>query len=130
MTLNDLYTRAERQKIDVDDVPMRAVASASFPNKWIVMDSSKLETMAAEKVALAHELGHIETGSFYNIYSPFDLRAKHERHADQRAIQMLVPNDALINAIKGGITEPWELAEYFEVTESFIRKAMLYYQTK
>lgn len=130
MTLNDLYARAERQNIAVDDVPMRAIASASFPQGWIALDSSKIESQAAEKVTLAHELGHIETGSFYNIYSPFDLRAKHERHADRRAIQMLVPNDALINAIKGGITEPWELAEYFEVTESFIRKAMLYYQTK
>ena len=112
MTLIDLYNRAEAQGIEVDDVPMRALASASFPQNWIAMDSSKFETTAAEKVAIAHEIGHIETGGFYNIYSSYDL------------ISMLIPLDDLFVALHNGITDPWQLAEYFDVPDTFVQKAL------
>lgn len=124
MTLIDLYNRAEAQGIEVDDVPMRALASASFPQNWIAMDSSKFETTAAEKVAIAHEIGHVETGGFYNIYSPFDLRSKHEARADKQAISMLIPLDDLFVALHDGMTEPWQLAEHFDVPDTFVQKAL------
>ena len=43
------------------------------------------------------------------------------------AIQKLVPVDELEDAISLGYSEPWELAEYFDVTEDFIKKAVCYY---
>lgn len=127
MTLLDLYDRAEAQGIEVDDVPMRALPSGSFPEGWILLDTAKLPTQAEEAVALAHELGHIETGSFYDIHSSFDLRSKHEYRADKRAVHILIPKNEFMRALKRGICEVWELAEYFGVTESFIRKAILLY---
>ena len=36
-------------------------------------------------VAIFHEIGHCETGSFYNPYSPFEVRKKHENRADEWA---------------------------------------------
>ena len=81
MTLDELYVYAQAKRIDVDDFPMRELKSASFPENWITMDSRKLKTKAEEKVILAHEVGHCETGSFYNIHSSFDVRGKHEELA-------------------------------------------------
>ncbi len=127
MTLNDLYDRAATQGVEIDDVPLRKLVSASFPEGWIAIDTGKLPTEAEEKVVLAHELGHIETGSFYNIHSPYDLRAKHEHCADRRAIQMLIPRDQLKSAVRSGCREVWELSEHFGVTEDFVRKAVAYY---
>ena len=77
---------------------------------------------------LAHELGHCVTGSFYNRYSEFDVIAKHERRADKWAIKKLIPEDELNDAFEHGIVEPWDLAEYFNVTEDFIIKAVEFYR--
>ena len=128
MTIVELYDRADRHGVQVDDVPMRVVSSVSFPDGWIALDTARLETDAEEKVALAHELGHVETGSFYNLYSPYDIKAKHERRADKRAIQLLVPREDLRRAVRSGISQPWDLADHFGVTEAFMRKAMEYYR--
>ncbi len=94
------------------------------------MDPFQIETAAEERVHLAHELGHCETGSFYNVYSTLDIRGKQERRADGWAISRLMPFYELKNALNAGITEVWELAEYFDVTEDFIHKAVRYYREK
>ena len=78
---------------------------------------------------LAHELGHCETGSFYNVYSSLDVREKQEKRADLWAVRRLVPEEEFINVIVSGTVEIWELAEYF-VTEDFIRKAVEIYKIK
>lgn len=129
VTLLDLYNRADAQGIEVDDVPMRSLTSVSFPQGWIALDTAKMQTTAEHKSILAHELGHVETGSFYNIYSPFDLRAKQEQRADKAAIKMLVPFKRLLSAMCSGCREVWQLAEYFDVTEELINKALALYES-
>ncbi len=128
MTLLDLYQRAEQEGIDVDYFPMREVVSFSLPEGLIAMDVDKMKNSQEEKVFLAHELGHIETGSFYNVHSGLDVRGKHERRADKQAIKMLVPKDELDNAVNSGFTELWELADYFDVSEDFMKKAICWYK--
>ncbi len=83
---------------------------------------------AEEVVCLAHELGHCETGSFYNQKNIYDRWGRHEYRANKWAIKRCVPKNELETAIRAGFTEPWELAELFEVTEAFMRKALFYYK--
>ena len=128
MTLLDLYQRAEQESVDVDYFPMREVVSFSLPEGLIAMDVDKMKNSQEEKVFLAHELGHIETGSFYNVYSGLDVRGKHERRADKQAIKMLVPKDELDKAVRDGYTELWELADFFGVPCEFMEKAVKFYQ--
>lgn len=73
---------------------------------------------------LAHEIGHCETLAFYNAYSPLEIREKHEARADRWAVSKLVPVGELTEALKHGINEIWALAEHFDVTEDFMRKAI------
>lgn len=94
----------------------------------IAMDPWRMPTLADEKCKLGHELGHCETGAFYNRYAARDLRQKHELHANRWAYEKLVPEDELIEAYRQGYREPWELAEYFGVTEPFLRSALEYYR--
>ena len=61
----------------------------------IAIDPWKMETLADEATSLGHELGHCETGSFYNPFAALDVRQKHENRADKWAIQHLVPRDEL-----------------------------------
>ena len=87
-----------------------------------------MPTLADEKVKLAHELGHCETGSFYNRYAARDIRQKYENRANKWAYKKLVPQDELAEACLQGYREPWELAEYFGVTEFFLRNALEFYR--
>ena len=131
-TLLDLYAQAERDGVGVFWFDLNATESLScrMPDGScaIALDPWGMATAADELVKLGHELGHCETGSFYNPYAALDVRQKHENRADRWAIKKLIPKDELWLAMDRGYRKPWELAEYFGVTEEFLRKAVAYYQ--
>lgn len=80
-----------------------------------------------KKMKLGHELGYSVTGSFYNEYATCDVRRKHENRADKWAINEFVSEQELDEAIADGHTEMWDLADYFHVTEDFMKKAVCWY---
>ena len=53
---------------------------------YIGIDESVMDGDALERVHMGHELRHCVTGSFYNRYTPYDLRQRHENRADKWAI--------------------------------------------
>lgn len=78
------------------------------------------------KCALAEELGHYFTGSAYDFKKPQNYHeeleiAKKEYKAKKWQVFYLIPEEEFLKAIKSGITEIWELAEYFDVEEEVIR---------
>lgn len=93
----------------------------------IFMDFDNIHTSAEELVLVAHEGGHITTGATHRLNSPYDLVEKHEHKADKWAVQKLISECALDEAVAKGYTEIWDLAEYFGVTEDFMKKAVCYY---
>lgn len=126
----DLYAYAERRIIDVDWIPMRRATSLSVPlgdRYAIALDPWKLGSLAQETVCLAHELGHCETGSFYNQYAALDVRQRHENRADKWAIQHLIPVEELDEAVAEGCEDIPALSEHFCVTEDLMRKAVCWY---
>lgn len=129
-TLVELYEYAEKRNIEVISLTTRKVQCMSMIDEYgdcgIGINPFMLKSESDEKVKLAHELGHCETGSFYNVYSKYDIRAKHERRADKWAIKKLIPADELKEAYKY-CNNRWELSEYFGVTEDFMQKALDYY---
>lgn len=126
----DLYAYAERRNIDVDWIPMRRATSLSVPlgdRYAIALDPWKLGSLAQETVCLAHELGHCETGSFYNQYAALDVRQRHENRADKWAIQHLISVEELDEAVAEGCEDVPALSEHFGVTENLMRKAVCWY---
>ena len=133
MKTEKLYKIAEELDIRLDFFPLpfnKSVAVSLNDRCYIALDPRYVSTPARERVCLAHELGHCETGSFYNAYSPFDLREKHDQKADKWAIQKLVPLNELKTALKEGCADTAALADHFSVTEDFIDKALKYYADK
>lgn len=128
----ELYEFAEERGIDVDwfSMPQADSLSILLPDGscCIALDPWKMYTISEETVSLAHELGHCETGSFYNQWAALDVRQKHENRADKWAIQRLIPAAELDRAVRDGHTELWDLAECFGVTEDFMRKALWFYR--
>ena len=129
--LPELYAQASQQNIPVLRHPMPQCGSMSLmlPDGSCVigMDDRVTDGGTQERVHLSHELGHCLTGSFYNIYAAADLRSRHENRADKWAIRRLIPISDLDDAIAAGHTELWDLADYFGVTETFLKKAICLY---
>ena len=128
MTTERLFEIAEKNNIEIIQTELPRTESCSlFADKTycIGLDSSLFGIN--EKIHLAHEVGHCVTGSMYNLYAPLDNRAKHELRADRWAIKKLVPFNDLRTAIKKGIRECWELAEFFNVTDEFMNNALKFY---
>ncbi len=132
INLMNLYHFAESEGIEVLRFHLPLNQSLSIMdvdgNCSIAMDPLAFDNTAEETVHFAHELGHCETGSFYNRYSNYDIRAKSEYRANKWAIKKLIPKDELNNAFSHGITEVWDLADYFNVTEDFVKKVVEFYK--
>ena len=90
----------------------------------IFMDFANIPTSAEELVVVAHEGGHVATGATHRVSSPYDLVAKHEYKADKWAVQRVIPAQALDAAVADGYTDLHALAEHFNVTEAFMKKAV------
>lgn len=131
--MNKLFRDAEKANITVEYCRLPLCESVSAYDKagdFILMDYSLINAGANERVHMAHELGHCATGSFYNQYAKADIRARHECRANKWAIKKLIPKDELMEKLASGYTEPWELAEQFDVTVPFMAMAMEYYQAQ
>ena len=125
MKLENLYQIADNSDIDVYHFPMKEVISMAIPDK-IAIDVDKINNSIEEKEHLAHELGHCMLHAFYNL-NALETRNRMEARADRWAIKKLLPFSLLKEAVTNGLSEPYELAEHFELTEQFIINAVNYY---
>ena len=129
--LSTLYERAEQLNIPVYHRSLPRTGSVSIQdedgNCSIGLDLPNRRSRNELRVRLAHELGHCVTGSFYNRWSRYDVRQRHENRADKYAIRTLIPMEALDEAVAEGLSERWELAERFGVDQLFLEKALCLY---
>lgn len=93
----------------------------------VFVDRGRMDTTAEEAVTLLHEGGHCATGTTHSIVSPFDLIAKHEYKADKWAVRDAVSREELEAARRAGYQEIYELADFFNLTEDFMRKVVCWY---
>lgn len=128
MTLEQVEIFADENGVTIVDVPLPGMDALCAPNGFIGIDLSRVETMAQEKVVLSHDLGHYMTGSFYSIYTKFDTRAKHEYRADKWAVHKLMPFSRMKEAMRSGVKDNWEMADYFNVTVKFVKRAFEIYE--
>lgn len=127
MKLSALYKKAESNKIDVDFFNLKSLVALSIPGA-VALNPQSIGSVKEEKVILAHELGHHFRNSFYDISSTYELRERQEARADRWAVENLVPWDELQKAIDSGHTELYDLAEYFDVTEEFMKRVIKTYK--
>ena len=122
-----LFEEAEKQGITIFTGNLPHANAIAIPG-YIALDWHMVGTVAEERTNTAHELGHCIRYAFYTKDAPSYIIKRNENKADKWAIKKLVPKDELERAVASGCTEPWELAEYFDVTEEFMIKAVWYYQ--
>lgn len=126
-----LYDELRNANVSLFDfqIPNHPAATVELDGTYgVFIDTGQIRSIAEETYLVAHEAGHVMTGATHQIYSPLQLVAQHENRADRWAIRKLIPRNELTAALQSGFTEPWQLAEYFDLPEEFICKAVDYYQ--
>jgi len=133
MELKELYQLAENRDIRVEHFHLeanKALTAEYIPGSFaIALDDKKIENKTEEKMCIAHELGHCESGAFYMAQSPFETIGRCEARVFRWELDKMLPYEKLEKAFKKGYTESWELAEYFDLPEDFVRKAVKHYNS-
>lgn len=129
--LDELYEYARERNIEVDYFLLSRIQSLSSRlddgRLVIAIDTSKIDSESEEIIILAHEIGHCETLAFYLPTSDCCTIRRCENKATRWAIEKILPKALLLEAVSIGYTEPWQIAEYFDLPEKFVRTAMWLY---
>lgn len=127
--MTSLLEIAEYEGIKIHEIELPERIKGLYYENSIALNK-RLETNKERKCVLAEELGHYFTsvGDILNL--KIESNRKQEIRARNWAIQKLVPFDELIFAHQQGYASVYELSEYFDVTEDFMKEAVLFYQRK
>lgn len=129
MTAVQLYQFAEDNDIEIYDFRLNGRKALSMPLQGgvcaVAMDTLTM-TQTDEIEALAHELGHCMTHTFYTPSTPMVTRARCEVRAKKWAVKHLVPERQLMRLLSAG-REPWEIAEILGIEEQTVIDAVNLY---
>ena len=129
--LNDFYTYAREEDIDIYAYPIGFRIAASLrlgSQRATFFDFDQLPTLADTNWAAAHESGHHHTGAYHKADSPYQLVAQAEYRADRWAFEHYLSPAQFHRAFQAGCTQTWELAEWFDLPEPVIKKALHYWK--
>ena len=118
-TLAATLDEMDREGITVAECPLRSMRCLSLQNGRIVGINTARFDSSAEV--------HFASGAFYLPYSPYQLKAQAEYRADKAAVLKHIPYPELAARLRRGDTLA-DAAEYFCVTEDFLRKAYALYR--
>ena len=112
-----MYNDLHGLGVDIADLKLKANTAIAFMDNFLVIDRSRCRTAAKERTVLAHEAGHYLSGAFYLAYSPYEIKEQAENKAFAASVEKYVPVEELRRAMANGFTEPWQLADYFNLEE-------------
>lgn len=131
--LSDFYDHCRNNNIDV--IPFAGCPSpgATVRDRGcyaIFLDFSKIRSTRLMRGVCVHELGHAATGALHKVSSPFDLVERSEYRAKRWAAETFLTESDFREAFASGYTEPWELAEYFDLPEEDVKNALTYWSER
>lgn len=127
LAIERAYGRLEEMGVEVFACPFAGQTALVHPDGFLALDPARLRTGAQEHAVLLHEEGHFATGTFYGLGSPFTLRQHQENIANRYVFEHYFPPERLLAAMRAGYTEPWQLAEHFDLPQDFVEEMLAYY---
>ncbi len=128
--LSDFYGYCKANHIDVIPYSGCPHAGATVRDgKWyaVFLDFTKISSTRLLKGICCHEMGHLATGALHKVDSPYELVERSEYRAKRWCAQNCLTQEDFRDAFSQGLTEPWQLAEYFDLPESDILSALTYW---
>jgi len=125
MLYETLLDEAYREGLVVKEKPLQFNDGRIKGNRIAIRQS--LDTSRQKACILAEELGHYHT-TVGDILNQNDTNNRKQEYAARRwAYQKLVPEENIRFALMDGHTEIWDMAEYLDVDEVFLREALKFY---
>lgn len=125
MKYDILIDEALSEGLIVKEKPLQGNDGLIVGNRIAIRKS--IETTAQKSCVLAEELGHYHT-SVGDILDQTSLDSqKQELKARRWAYEKMVPVENIRFAIADGHVEIWDMAEYLDVDEEFLREVLEYY---
>jgi len=127
MPYEKLIKECESNNLIVKEKNMTGYNGLIYGNRVAI----RKDLTSAEKVCvLAEELGHYYT-TYGNILDQTDIKnLKQEYRAKGWAYKRLISIECLINTYLMGLSTPYEMAEFLNITEEFLHEAITYYKDK
>ena len=93
----------------------------------IVYKERNFENSEEKFCVLAHEYGHCESGTTHKLDSEFQLIGQHENRANRAAVYEFLPVEKIKDAFKHKYFDYWEIADYLDIPEAFVKMAIEIY---
>lgn len=126
-SLEQLYDNLEEAGVETFACPLSNFKALAQPEGFLGVNPRKVESVGEERTILIHEEGHFATGSFYAHDSPYTVREHQETIASRYGFKKYFPLSAILAAMDEGYLETWQLAEHFDLPESYILELLAYY---
>ncbi|WP_143314951.1 hypothetical protein [Clostridium sp. HBUAS56017] len=124
-----LLAESEKENIIVIEKNFKSKAKGLCKGNKIGL-SKKLTTTAEKSCVYAEELGHYYTTIGNIIDKSIIKNRKQERVARSIAIEKLCSIEKMVEAIKNGAIDRYEVAEYLTITDKFFDEAIQYHRQK
>lgn len=131
--LSDFYQYCAEHKVDVipyAGIPAPGATIRDSGVYAVFLDFTKICSTRLLRGVCCHELGHIATGALHKVDSPFELAERSEYRAKRWTAQKFLTAEAFREAFRCGYTEPWQLAEYFDLPEQDVKNALTYWSER
>lgn len=128
--LSDFYNYCRENSVQV--IPFVGVpapgATIRDGSKYAVfLDFSQIPTTRLLRGVCAHEMSHVATGALHKVSSPYELVERSEYRAERYFAERFLTVEAFREAFRAGCRELHELAEWFELPEADVEKALTYW---
>ena len=128
--LSQFYNYCQQNTVDVipyAGMPSPGATIRDGKDTAIFLDFSEITTLRELKGIGMHELGHAATGALHKVSSPFETVERSEYRAQRWVAEHYLTVADFREAFNAGYTEPWELAEYFDLPEEDVMAAYTYW---
>ena len=128
--LSDFYDYCKENDVDVipyDGCPHPAATIRDGSFYAVFLDFTKIRSTRLLRGICSHEMGHVATGALHKVDSPFELAERSEYRANRWRAHHYLTKEHFLDAFDSGCTEPWQLAEYFDLPERDIQNAYIYW---
>ena len=128
--LSDFYDYCRKNRVQV--IPFQGVPSPGATirdgTKYAVfLDFSQIPSTRLLRGVCCHEMSHVATGALHKVSSPFELVERSEYRANRYMAQTFLSEADFREAFQAGCREPWQLAEWFDLPQEDVERALRYW---
>lgn len=129
MSYEKILIDACQRGINVKELKMYPNLKGIYNDNKIIINSDCLNE-TEKKCILSEEIGHHET-SFGNILNYENIASKKQEEKARRwAYDYLISLEDLVNAFEYGATSSYDIAQFLNITESFLEGCIKYFKKR